>query len=644
MEAFRSKNVKSAVYGALIVVTVVVFVFGFGSGMGGRASGKNLSIREECVAVIRGHCVTPREYNGARTMFFRRVGGDPAQASAMGLNRVVLDGLIERELLISDANRLGLTVTDAELNEQLVAGRLHVSLPSDKESMAYSLRIDQGLVHENFRDPKTKEFDIKTYERSLKVIARQSPADFRESQSRELLAAKMRDLVKAPVRVSEQEALDAYLSEKSSATLSFVNVPQKFAARYHVAVSDADVDKWAAEEANKKLVEAGVSAHKEGSVPKAGQIRHILVKVDPSATLEAKGLALGRLSEAAARVKKGEPFGEVAREVSEDPGSAQRGGAYGDEMLDKFVEPFKVAAKALKPGEITPGAVETQFGYHLIMRDDPGKAGEVEAALPKSVARDLYVKTKSLEAAKEIGDKIFGALKSGKTMDDAAKLGLTGLKNPNGPQGVTALTIMKAPSAAATGGDAGAASASADAGAATKPAPGKTPALPPGGGPTAAKADAGAGAATASSDAPTVVAKFATAETDPDRPQAQTTSSFNRSGDPPVPGLSGELAAQVIAFAFSAKPGELFNQLIRSDEGYVALLLKERNAATKEDFEKDRETYMQTLLAAKQNEALTLYMKRLRETAKSEIKVNESYLKEPGKDAGAAPIEAPEEE
>lgn len=623
MEVFRSKNFKSVVYGALIVVTVVVFVIGFNPARTGR--GGSASIREECAAVIRGQCITPRDFKTAHVFFARRAG---ESGGGSALRRVVMDGLVERELLVSDAKRLGLTVTENELNDQLLAGIVHLSLPTDKESLAYTYRIENGRVLEDFRDPKTKQFDIKTYEKVVRRLAG-SPVEFRESQQRELLAAKMRDLIRAPVRVSEVEALESYVGEKSSASLSYVDVSTKFASRYNLAITDAEVDKWAAEDANKKMIESTVASRKEGDVPKEKTIRHILVKVDPSATTEAKALALGRLSEAAARIKKGEPFGEVARDVSEDPGSGSRGGAYGEEMLDKFVEPFKVAAKALKPGEMTQGAVETQFGYHLIERDDPAKATEVEAALPKWVARELYTKSKGLEAAKDLGDKIFAAMKGGKSADDAIQAAMASLKNPNGTTNVAMLPVLRSTTASAAG-DAGAnatASAARDGGASTTT--------------TTSAATSADGGAASSSEPPAIVGKLPTAATDPNRPQAQTSSSFNRGGDP-IPSITGEAATKVMEFAFNGKPGELYSELIRGEDGYVIVQLKERKAATKDEFEKERETYMQSLLAAKQNEALALYLKRLKEQAKTEIKVNESYITGPNRgDAGA---QAPSEE
>jgi peptidyl-prolyl cis-trans isomerase D len=621
MEVFRSRNVKSVVYGGLIIVTVVVFIFGFGPSRGQKGMA---SIREECVSVVHGHCISLRDFKSAEVFFARRAS-EPQQTASESFKRLVLDGLIERELLAADAERLDLTVTENELNDQLLQGIVHLSLPTDKPSLAFTYHIQDGRVLEDFRDPKTKKFDMKTYERNVRRFAG-SPVEFREAQARELLAAKMRDLIRAPVRVSEVEALEAYIAEKSSATLTHVDVPQKFAARYAIAVTDADVDKWAADEANKKLIDSTVTSRKESALPKAGQIRHILVKVDPSATTEGKALALGRLSEAAARVKRGEPFGEVARDMSEDPGSATRGGAYSDDMLDKFVEPFKWAAKALKPGETTPGAVETQFGFHLITRDDPSpaKIAEVEAALPKAVARELYTKEKSLEAAKALADKIYASMKAGTPAGDAVKAAMATLKNPQGPANVTPLTILppaSETSAASAASDAGTAR---DAGADAQEAGVGTT--------TTTSADAGV----VSSEAPAYVAKFATAETDPDRPEATTTTSFNRGGDP-IPSISGEAASKVLQFAFSAKPGELYPEVVRGEQGFVVIALKERKPATKDEFDKDRDTYLQTLLAAKQNEALALYVKRLRDASKSEIKINESYLRSPNRpDGGAA--------
>ena len=57
-----------------------------------------------------------------------------------------------------------------------------------------------------------------------------------------------------------------------------------------------------------------------------------------------------------------------------------------------------------------------------------------------------------------------------------------------------------------------------------------------------------------------------------------------------------------------------------------------------------RETFEKALLTAKRDEALSLYVKRLREQAKDDIKVDESYIQEAKVDGGAGPAEEDEEQ
>ena len=141
-------------------------------------------------------------------------------------------------------------------------------------------------------------------------------------------------------------------------------------------------------------------------------------------------------------------------------------------------------------------------------------------------------------------------------------------------------------------------------------------------------------------------AKGLNAENDPDRPQATASSSFNKGGDP-IPALSGDAAGAVTKFAFAGKAGDLMNEPLRTDDGFFVVQLKESKPATKEEFDKARDTYVETLLAAKQAEALALYVKRLREAGKNEIKMDETYIAEKGsgKDGGApSPADLDDEE
>lgn len=68
------------------------------------------------------------------------------------------------------------------------------------------------------------------------------------------------------------------------------------------------------------------------------------------------------------RIKKGESFADLAREVSIDRGSGKRGGDLGLFGRGQMVRPFEEAAFKLKKGEVSLEPVRTQFGYHIIKR------------------------------------------------------------------------------------------------------------------------------------------------------------------------------------------------------------------------------------------------------------------------------------
>jgi parvulin-like peptidyl-prolyl isomerase len=94
--------------------------------------------------------------------------------------------------------------------------------------------------------------------------------------------------------------------------------------------------------------------------------RHILVKVDESATREEKDAARKKAGDIIEKLKAGEDFATLVKEYSEDEGSNSRGGDYVFGKDASFYEEFKDAAFSLEPGEFTQTPVETAAGYHII--------------------------------------------------------------------------------------------------------------------------------------------------------------------------------------------------------------------------------------------------------------------------------------
>src|SRR5580698_1441788 len=475
---FRQRGLSSVLYGAIIVATIMTFVIEFRPSAGRQTA----SLSERCAARVRGRCIEPKDFSSAYRILMPSRSAQ--QSRRMNLKRVALDGLIERELLNDEAKRLGITVSDDEVTDQLYSGFIRVSVPAADPSVAQTILqamfqsyAQAGLVSQDiamsqlgardaaipvdFEDPKTKRFDIKTYERKVRNLSNRSTTEFREDQARELLAAKMRDVVRDPVRVSPSEARQEYDRRYSTAMVTTITVKESWAGRWAVEATQADALAWVKE--NQSTYDATLKERLGEDTPKAGHIRQILVKLAFGATPEEKGAALAKLSWAAARVKAGEPFAEVARDVSDDAGTALAGGDVG-EKTDAFGDPFKAAAGGLKPGEATASAIETQFGYHLIAKDDPAKAPELELALKRSLPRSMLLTARATEAAKTVASAVAASLRGGKSPDQAIADAMSPLHRN---ERVEPLHVVAMP--ASTPGDAGASAAPSLPGEASKP-------------------------------------------------------------------------------------------------------------------------------------------------------------------------------
>lgn len=86
--------------------------------------------------------------------------------------------------------------------------------------------------------------------------------------------------------------------------------------------------------------------------------RHILVETEDQA------------KDVIARLGKGEKFEALAKKLSKDPGSKDKGGELGWFSPQQMVQPFAQAVIALKDGDLTPAPVQTQFGWHVIQREE----------------------------------------------------------------------------------------------------------------------------------------------------------------------------------------------------------------------------------------------------------------------------------
>ena len=159
------------------------------------------------------------------------------------------------------------------------------------------------------------------------------------------------------------------------------------------------------------------------------RVRHILLSVnEPKDDAAVKAKA----EEILKRAQGGEDFSKLAKEFSQDPGSAAQGGDLGWSEKKVFVGPFGDAAFEMKPDEIR-GPVKTQFGYHILKLDgiQPPSVKSFEQA-----RADLETEYRRNEAEKlynNAQDQLADAALQNATDIDlvAKKAGLTVMDVPN---------------------------------------------------------------------------------------------------------------------------------------------------------------------------------------------------------------------
>ena len=128
--------------------------------------------------------------------------------------------------------------------------------------------------------------------------------------------------------------------------------------------------------------------------------RHIMLQMPLQATPQQQDSVRGILADLRSRALAGESFEALAREYSQDPGSARNGGDLGYFGRGDMVAPFEQAALALQPGEVSE-IVATPMGVHLIRLEDRRVRGfdQVSAQYRRQVQQRMIQEAESVFVA-----------------------------------------------------------------------------------------------------------------------------------------------------------------------------------------------------------------------------------------------------
>src|SRR5262245_65427821 len=384
--------------------------------------------RSNAIASVNGEEIPPARFQRMQRNYieyYRRAYQQnitPEMADRLGLTQQVINDLIQEALVLQQAKREGITVSDDEL-------RLRIqSIPAFQED---------------------GRFSRERYLTQLRQV-RIEPSEFENEVRREMLRQKMESIVKEGIKVSDTEVEQVYNAryERVRADWAVVETVPLLA---QITVTDAEAEAYlkghealfsrperrriqyvlitpnaftpAVTDAD---AEAYYKEHRaEFERPQRYHAAHILVRVPPTGGSEAENKSKATIAEAIRRAKAGEEFGKLAKELSEDTATASQGGDLGfvgkGEMVPQFEEPLF----ALKKGEISPQPVRTPFGYHAIKVIDVQEGGyQPFREIPTNI-KDTLAAERSVRAAQTRADEARTALLSVKDFSaEVKKLGV----------------------------------------------------------------------------------------------------------------------------------------------------------------------------------------------------------------------------
>ena len=390
LDILRSKSRSVLTY--VLFGIIIVFIISFGPGSQGC---KTEGLSQASYAVeVDGTVVSPAEFEQAYAQLFRtyqtRVGPTFTRelADQLGLRNVAVNQLVDRVLVVREARRRGLAVSDDEVNQAIWA------VPAFQS---------EG------------RFDLELYRRTVRA-AYGSEDRFEQQLREDLLFSRMTALLRESAQVSPEEVKAAWTSEHDQVNLAFVRFPLS-AAKKQVRVTPAEEKAFLAGNAARVAAFYKENASRYEKAKRV-QARHILVRVPEGAPQAQDEAARKKVEALAERVKKGEDFAAVAREASEDPGTKDKGGELGFFGAGVMAKPFEEAAFALKKGELSP-PVRTRFGWHLIEVEAVEEPRTVPLAeVQGDIARELL----ETEAAKKLAlgkaREALAQVKAGKKLAD----------------------------------------------------------------------------------------------------------------------------------------------------------------------------------------------------------------------------------
>ncbi len=356
---FVGKNKRLLQFFLALIIVPVFALFGIESYQGFIGGGSE-------VAEVAGQPISEQEFERAladqRDRLRNAFGGkiDASVFDTPDARKELLESLVRRRLLLDYAYRHKLFASDEQIREFVA------SYPAFQEDGQFSRERYQALLRAQNMSPAGFESQLRAdiaLEQLSAGVAQSAFVSDTMARRFAIARSETREAARALITAGEHagkvkitpEEIQAYYDSNPKE----FETPEQVRAAYVVLSRDA------------------IAAKETVSDEEVQQQYEARVAPQAKAREEARAKAQAVLDEV--RKEPGK-FAELAKQHSQDPGSAEQGGDLGFFTRGTMVKPFEEAVFKLKPGEISP-LVESDFGFHIIQLTEvkPGKREERRA-------------------------------------------------------------------------------------------------------------------------------------------------------------------------------------------------------------------------------------------------------------------------
>ena len=378
-----------------LAAVVIAFVFLYVPGFVDQTS---TGLPADVLAEVGDHEITVTQF---RQLYLQQVQQYRLQSSgeiteevlrSLGIDRQILQGLINRYVALSEAERLGLTVSDAEVRERII------SLPAFQQN-------GQFIGEQRYQQLLLLQTPLLT------------AAEFEDEVRSDIMLERLQAAVTEWITISDQKVAEEHRRRNEKVKVDLVAF-RGDDYRNQVEVTDADIQLLYDQESNRyqepekrklRFLLIDESALRDSVTPRddaiqqyydinisqysaPGQVRasHILLRIEGKEEADVEA----RAAELVAEARNGADFSELARQHSEDEATSENGGELGLFGRGRMVPEFETVAFDLDVDAISD-PVKSPFGFHVIKVTEK----QEETTQPLEAVRESIADTLKQEGA-----------------------------------------------------------------------------------------------------------------------------------------------------------------------------------------------------------------------------------------------------